>query len=301
MTSTTDPTVLLPTSTDTDDDDGDDDVSSASLSSQPPAATPPPAQPTVPAPAPASPPAGTSDPGGPDLAPVPTTASGPTPSIAEQASVSNTMGLSSATELADRLPNGSTTALNPAGSTTESNSGIEGLGTGASAGIGIGVALIVCLAAFGVWFFFRRRKSRRNETRSTSSHNFDEEHAEKPSKAEIYAYRAGGLVEVSGDERPKRWSELESPTYVAEVEDGQVLRAELPGSAVPAASAGKVGYESLFVDPPIEEVDEPGDAEGGAMDQKNERLFSDPPLDEGSETLKTDKSLRLLEEKGRLQ
>ncbi|KAF3047377.1 hypothetical protein E8E11_009376 [Didymella keratinophila] len=303
MTSTTDPTVPFPTATDIDDDDDDDDVSSSLLSSQPPATTPPPAQPTVPAPAPASP-AGTSNPRDSSLAPVPTMTSDPAPSITStvgQVSVSNTIGPSSVNELADRLPNSSATALRPAAPTNGSNSGGGGLGTGASAGIGIGVALIVCLAAFGMWFFLRRRKARRNEARSTSSHNSDEEHAQKPPKAEVYAYRAGSPVEVPGGEKPSRWSELESPTYVAEVGDGRVFRAELPGSAVPATSAGKGGNERLFADAPIDEVDEPGDAQGGAVDMKNERLFSDPPLDEGSETLETDKSLKLSEKKDRLQ
>lgn len=215
--------------------------------------------------------------------------------------MSNTVGPSSATELADRLPSGSAQSLVPTSSTKESNGRSGDLGTGASAGIGFSVALIVCLAAFGAWFFLRRRKARRIETRSGSSHNSDEEHAQKPPKTEIYAYRAGGPVEVSGDEKPRRWSELESPTYVAEVGDGQVFRAELPASAVPAASAGKGGDERLFADAPIDEVDEPGDAQGGVVDKKNERLFSDPPLDEGCETLETDKSLKLSEKKDRLQ
>ncbi|KAF3035772.1 hypothetical protein E8E12_000980 [Didymella heteroderae] len=301
MTSTTDPTVPLPTATDTDDDDDDDDASSSLLSSQPPAATPPPTQPATSAPAPA-PSAETSIPGSPSLAPAPTTAPNPTPSNpseAGQISVSNTGRPSLATELADRLPSGSPTALSPAGSTNESNSGGRGLGTGASAGVGIGVALIVCLAAFGVWFFLRRRKARRNKTRSAFSHSSDEEHAQKPSKAEVYAHRAGGPVEVSGDEKPQRWSELESPTYVAEVSDGQVFRAELPGSAVPVATAHKKGDERLFADAPIDEVDEPDDAQGGPVDEKNERLFSDPPLDECIDTLKA-KPSRLMEKKGHL-
>lgn len=304
MTSTTDPTVPLPTATDIDDDDDDDDASSSLLSRQPPGATAPPAQPTVPTLAPAPSPAGTSDPVGPTLAPVPTTASGPATSVtstAAQVSVSGTIGPSSATELADRLPSGTATALIPAAPTNESNNSGGELGTGASAGIGIGVALVVCLAAFGVWFFLRRRKACRNETRSTSSHNSDEEHARKPPKTEVYAYRAGGPVEVSGNESPRRWSELESPTYVAEVGDGQVFRAELPGSAVPVASTGKGVDERLFADAPIDELDEPSNAQGGIVDKKYERLFSDPPLDEGSETAKTDKSLRLLEKKDCLQ
>jgi hypothetical protein len=302
MTSTTDPTVLLPTATDTDDDDDDDEGGPSLLSSQPPAETPPPSQPTVPAPAPAppSPPAGTSNPGSPSLTPVPTTASGSAqsvPSVAGQDSVSNTIDPSSATELADRLPSGSVTALSPAGSTNESNSSGGRLGTGPSTGIGIGVALIVCLAAFGMWFFLRRRKARRNETRSTSSHSSDEEHAQKPPKADVYTYRVEGPVEVSGDKKPRRWSELESPTYVAEVTDGQVFRAELPGSAVPVASAGKGDDGRLFFDAPIDKVDEPGDTRGQAVDEKKERLFFDAPIDEGTDTLETDKSLRLLEKK----
>ena len=214
--------------------------------------------------------------------------------------MSNAIDLSSATELADRLPSGPVTALSPAGSTNESNSSGGRLGTGTSTGIGIGVALIVCLAAFGVWFFLRRRKARRNETRSTSSHSADEEHAQNPPKAEVYAYHVGDPVEVSGDKKPRRWSELESPTYVAEVGDGQGFRAELPGSAVPVASAGKGGDERLFAEALIDEADEPGDTQGQAVDEKNERLFFDAPIDEGTDTLETDKSLRPLEEKDRL-
>lgn len=304
MTSTTDPTVPLPTATDTDDDDDDDDMSSSLLSSQPPAATTPPVQSTVPVPVPISPPAETINPGSPSLAPAPTTTSDlapSSPSVVGQVSASNTIRPSSATELADSLPSGSPSALSPATSTSESNSGNEGLGAGASAGIGVGVALIVCLVAFGAWFFVRRRKARRNKVRSTSSHDSDEEHAQKPPKSEVYAYRAGRPVEVSGDEKPRRWSELESPAYIAEVGNEQVFRAELPGSVMPEASAVKGGDERLFTDEPIDEVDEPTDAREEAVDTKNERLFTDPPIDEGTNTLEVDKSLGLMEKERHLQ
>ncbi|KAF1931948.1 uncharacterized protein M421DRAFT_90143 [Didymella exigua CBS 183.55] len=291
MSSTTDPTVPLPTATDIDDDDDDDDASSSQL--QPPAATTPPQQPTV-APAPAPAPAtetvgaGISSP-----ASAPTTAPS-NPSVAGSASASSTLLPPSATELADLLPSASPTALNPVNDSTGTGGG---LGSGAAAGIGIGVALIVFLAVFGTWFFLRRRRARRTKTRTASGPSSDEEHAQKRLKPEIYAYRAGGAAEVSGDEKSRRRSELECPTYVAEVDGGQVFRAELPGSAVPAAPAGKKGDERLFGDVPIDEVDEPADAQKRVGD-KDERLFSDPPIDQATETLEAESSSRPMEKKG---
>ncbi|KAJ8105307.1 hypothetical protein OPT61_g10259 [Boeremia exigua] len=277
MSSTTDPTVPLPTATDTDDDDDDDDdVISSLLPSQPPAATPPP-QPTVAAP----PPADTAVPGVSSVPPLSTTPATSTPP-------------SSTTGLADSLPSGSSTTDPP----NNSNGGSNGFSAGASAGIGIGVALIVCLAAFGMWFFLRRRKAR-TRRRSASSNSSDEEHAPKAQKSDVYAFRAGQPAEVSGDEKPRRWSELESPTYVAEAGDGQVFRAELPGSVVPVATAGKGGDERLFADAPIDEVDEPIDSQERTVDKKrDERLFSDPPIDEGTDTLLADPTPRPSEKKG---
>lgn len=160
------------------------------------------------------------------------------------------------------------------------------MGTGAAVGIGVGVALIVCLAAFGMWFFLRRRKVRRAGTRSTFSHSSDEENPQKPQKLEVYAYRADGPAEVSGDEKPRLWSELESPTHVAEVGDGQVFRAELAGSPVPVAAPGKGIEDRLFSDPPIDKVDEPVDVQERTVNkEKDERLFSDSPIDQKSETV----------------
>lgn len=291
MTSTTDPTVPLPTATETDDDDDDDDdVASSLLPSQPPAATPSSAQPTV-APVPV-PPAGTS-------VAIPPSSAPPNPVDSGNPSISTSLPPSSATGLADNLPSASTTGLDPTASAANGNSGGNGLSTGASAGIGIGVALIVCLAAFGAWFFLRRRKARRAKTRSTSSHGSDEEHAAKAPKSEVYAYRAGAPAEVSGDEKPRRWSELDSPTYVAEAGDGQVFRAELPGSVVPVAMAGKSGDERLFADGPIDEVEEPVDAQERTIDKKrDERLFSDPPIDDGTDTLLTEPTPKFSEKKG---
>lgn len=297
MTSTTEPTVPLPTTTDTDDDDDDDDVGSSLLPSQPPAATLP-AQPTV-ASAPAPSQTEIVIPGLSSAASVPTTAPVPASlSASGPASLSTSIRPSSATELADMLPNGSPTASSTAPA-NNGNGGSDGLSTGASAGIGIGVALIVCLAAFGMWFFWRRRKAQRTKTRSASSHSSDEEHAQKLSKPEVYAYRAGGPVELSGDEKPRRWNELESPTYVAEVGGEQVYRAELPGSVMPVAAATKGGDERLFADAPIDEVDEFFDVQERTADKKDERLFSDSPIDEGNGTLDTLNSETMpLEKKG---
>ena len=103
----------------------------------------------------------------------------------------------------------------------------------------------------------------------------------------MYTYRAGGPAEVSGDEKPRRWSELESPTYIAEVGDGQMFRAELPSNAVPVAAVAKGGDERLFADAPIHEVEEPIDAQERTVDVKDERLFSDLPIDEGTDALDT--------------
>jgi hypothetical protein len=138
-----------------------------------------------------------------------------------------------------------------------------------------------------MWFFLRRRKAQRTKTRPASSHSSDEEHAQKHFKSEVYAYRAGRPTEVSGDEEPMRWSELESPTYVAEVSDGQVFRAELSSSVVPVAAMAKGGDERLFADAPIDEVEEPIDTQRQTVDVKNKRLFSDLPIDEGTGTLDT--------------
>jgi len=294
MTSTTDPTVPLPTATDSDDDDDDDDdVSSSLLASQPPAATPPPAQSTV-APAPASPPAETAVPGISSAPADPATTAVPAPaSPSGSPSISGSIPPSSATEPAGGLPSSSATALNP------TTGGGNGLSSGASAGIGVGVALVVCLAAFGVWFFMRRRKPHRTQTRLNSIHSSDEERAPQAQKLEVYAYRSGGLAEVSGDEKPRRWSELESPTSIAEADDGQVLRAELPGSAVPVNWARKGTNERLFADAPIDEVDEPVDPQERTIEKKrDERLFSDAPIDEGTlDSLANDPSSRRIEKK----
>ncbi|KAF2631401.1 hypothetical protein BU25DRAFT_185493 [Macroventuria anomochaeta] len=284
MASTTDPTVPIPTATDTDDDDDDDDVSSSLLPSQSPAATPPSAQPTV-ASAPVPPPTETAIPGVSGAAPAPTTA----PSASGLASILSSILPSSATELADSLPSSSPTSLTPTTPANDGNGSRGGLNIDTSAGIGIGVALNVCRAAFGTWFFMRHHKAHRNKTRSTSSHSPDEEHAQKPPKSEVYAYRSGGPAEVSSDEKPRRWSELESPTYVAEVGYGQVFRAELPGSAVSVAAAGKGGDERSFVDAPI-------DVQERTVDKKDGRLFSDPPIDEGTDTL--DVESKSVEKKG---
>lgn len=290
MTSTTDPTVPLPTATDTDDDDDDDDVSSTLVSGQPPAATSLPAQPTI-TPAPTPPPA-------------PAQAT-PAPSAPAFGSVSGsrTSGpQSSATGLADSLPSGSTTpqsSLDP--SNNNNNNGNDSLSAGEAAGVGIGVALVVCLAAFGIWVFLRRRK-KRHTTRSTSNHRSDEEHAPQAQKSEIYAYHADGPAEISGDEKPRRWSELESPTYVAEIDNGQVFRAELPGSTMPVVAEFKGGDERLFSDAPIDEVDEieeTKDVKVRAVGEKtDERLFSDSPIDEEGDTLETDPTSRPAEKKG---
>lgn len=288
MTSTTDPTVPLPTATDSDDDDDDDDdVSSSLLASQPPAATPPPAQSTV-APAETAIPGISSAPADPATTAVPAPA-GPSGS----SSISESIPPSSATESAGGLPTSSATALNP------TTNGGDGLSSGASAGIGIGVALVVCLAAFGMWFFMRRRKTHRTQTRLTSIHSSDEERAPQAQKLEVYAYRAGGPAEVSGDEKPRRWSELESPTSIAEADDGQVLRAELPGSAVPVNWARKGTNERLFADAPIDEVDEPVDPQERTIEKKrDERLFSDAPIDEGTlDSLSSEPSSRRTEKK----
>jgi hypothetical protein len=173
----------------------------------------------------------------------------------------------------------------PATNTNASTGNGDGLGTGAAAGIGVGVALIVCLAAFGVWFFLRRHRKQMTMIRSTSRDSMDEEHANKTQKSEVYAYQAGGPTEVSGEGKPRRWSELESPTYVAEIGGNQVFRAELPGSAVPVAVAEKGADDRLFEDAPIDEVDEPEDVLKKSAIKKDERLFSDPPIDEGIDTL----------------
>lgn len=301
MTSTTDPTVALPTATNTeDDDDDDDDVSSSLLSGQPPAASTTP-QPTV-APAPTTSPTDeTLVPGTLSVEPTPTTSLSPVPpnaSVAERPSVSTSVRPSSATEFADRLPTGSSTALSPTDSGNDNTGGSRGLGTGASVGIGIGVVVVVCLAAFGMWYFLRRRKTRRTKTRSTSSPKSNEEQVQRPSKPDVYAYRVGEPAEVSGDVKARRWSELESPAYVAEVGSGQVFRAELPGSDVPTASAKKECGGRLFADAPIDETDEPGDAQRGMVDTKrDDRLFSDPPIDEGNDILVAEQLSRPMETK----
>ena len=303
MSAATDPTVPLPTATGADDDDDDDDDAGSSLlPSQPPAATPP-AQPTVaPAPAPAPPPAETAVPGVSNGSAAPTTAPAPapaSPSASGPPNISNTILPSSATGLADSLPSGSSTTLSPTAPAKDGNSGGNGLSTGASAGIGIGVALIVCLAAFGMWFFLRRRKAHGTKTRLISSHNSDEEHAPRAQKPGVHAFRVGGPAEVSSDEKPRRWSELESPTYVVEAGDGQVFRAELPGSAVPVAAAAKGGDERLFAEAPIDEVDEPIDAQQWNVDKKRgERLFSDPPIDECTGTWDVESNPKPVEKKG---
>lgn len=304
MTSTTDPTVPLPTATDTDDDDDDDDdVSSSLIPGQPPAATSSPIQPSLaPAPAPVTTVAETAVPGAP---PSPTAAAPFTPSSPSSLANPTTPTISSQTSvtgLADSLPSGSPSTLPHPGLTDRPNSGGDGLSPGASAGIGIGVALVVCLAAFGIWFFVRRRKSRRTKTRSASSHSSDEEHIAPAPKSEVYAYRADRPTEISGDEKPRRWSELESPTYVSEVGDGQVFRAELPGSVVPALATSKGDSERLFTDAPIDEVaetDESAGAQEVERDKKSdERLFSDSPIDTERDTLGVETSSKTMKKRG---
>lgn len=280
MTSTTDPTVPLPTSTDVDDDDDDDDLSSMLIPGQSPVGTTPPAQTTiasVPSPTLIPPPADLAVPGLPSAPTIPT----PPITSTSASGLSNIISQSSATGLADSLPSDSPTPLSSADPTNGSNSSGDGLSVGASAGVGVGVALIVCLAALGLWLFVRRRKARRTKTRSTPSHSFDEEHTPQAQKSEIYAYRAEGPAEVSGDEKPRRWSELESPTNVVEAGEGRVFRAELPGSA-PAGH--KDGSGRLFTDAPIDDVDETREIQENPIDKKRERLFSDPPIDEEDDT-----------------
>lgn len=303
MTSTTDPTVPLPTATDIDDDDdddSDDNVSSSLSFSQPPAATSPPAQPTsVSAPIPS--PVTTHIPGVP-VSPASTTApaapSNPSPSTNSLSFAR--VSQSSATGLADTLPSGSPTALSPTDPTNQDSSSSDRLGPGASAGIGIGVSLVVCLAAFVIWLFLRRRKSRQKKTRSTSNHSSDEEHLPPTQKmeSEVYAYRSNGPAEVSGVEKPRRWSELESPTYVSEVGDAQVFRAELPGSAVPVSATGKQDGERLFADAPIDEVDELADVREGTVDKMHDKgSLSDPPIRNGDNTLGVEPTSMPVQEK----
>ncbi|KAJ4319761.1 hypothetical protein N0V94_003728 [Neodidymelliopsis sp. IMI 364377] len=169
--------------------------------------------------------------------------------------------------------------------TNASTGNTDGLGTGAAAGIGVGVALFVCLAAFGVWSFLRRHRKQMTMIRSTSRDSMDEEHANKTRKSEVYAYQAGGPAEVSGEGKSRRWSELESPPYVAEIGGNQVFRAELPGSTVPVAVAEKGANDRLFGDAPIDEIDEPEIMLEKSAIKKDERLFSDTPIGKGVDTL----------------
>jgi hypothetical protein len=92
----------------------------------------------------------------------------------------------------------------------------------------------------------------------------------------------------------RRWSELESPTYVAEVGDEQVFRVELPGFTVPVAATDNGTGGRFFSDLPVDEVDEPVQVQDRTGDKtKAEQPLPDPLIAEGSDTL--DAEPRLVE------
>ena len=105
-----------------------------------------------------------------------------------------------------------------------------------------------------------------------------------------------GPAEVSGGEKPKRCSELES---VVEAGNGQVFCAELPGSAVLVAAARIGGGERLFTDALIDDVDYTRETQEGPIDEKrHERMFLDTPIDEGDDTLDLESRGSPVEKKG---
>jgi len=142
----------------------------------------------------------------------------------------------------------------------------------------VGVAIAVILMAIAAWIFARRRRRWSKKNRSSSGNLNsqgdipDEEIVRKVSDSQIYAYRASGAGDVGNvnelESSEKERIELASPVVPVEVVGDREFAAELQGSSVSAQGGQKGTDERLFSDPPIDDVDEPGDARPRIVDKK---------------------------------
>jgi hypothetical protein len=278
MATPTVPTIPFPTPTGDDTDDDDDDDISSILLAQP---TPPPVAPAPEQPSPTPPAPIPEQPSPPLIASVPEVL--PTSITPESSSsISNVLSPSgSVTPLADNLPTSTPQAESPANDK-------EGLGVGAKAGIGVGVPVAVIIMLIGIWLFLRRRKWRQQRKRessrdSKSSNNSrDAEEAHATAGADVRAYRASAVSELSSggvltaDDKVRRYSELASPVVAQEVHGDREFAAELQGSAVPL-STGQKDTEMWSPNGPRDST-----AQSGPQVEKKSgaRLFDDAPIED---------------------
>ncbi|PSN59325.1 hypothetical protein BS50DRAFT_580048 [Corynespora cassiicola Philippines] len=254
MSSSTDPTVPLPTQTDNDDDDDDNDDGVPDVTSATSAPAPP----------------------------------NPTNPNGASANTLSTVYTGSATTLASGLPSGNGT------DSSAGSSGSNGLSAGASAGIGVGVAIAVMAIVIGAWILMRRRRRRLQQSAKSignSSHTGDtpdEEVSRRLHGAGVEAYAAHGVSELgsgdhhfNADEKARHYSELASPVVPQEISGGRELPAELPGSAVSVRKMDGPGNGSFSI---------PRKPQSAVYaDQKSDkRLFDDAPIDDRDGSVEID-------------
>lgn len=145
--------------------------------------------------------------------------------------------------------------------------------------MGVAVAAIMMLVL--IWLYLRRRRWRQQGKRKNSHDPRDAEKA-KTAGADVRAYRASALSELSGggdlgaDDKTRRYSELASPIVAQEVYGDREFAAELQGSAVPM----NTGHKEVSRWPPGAPNYSAEHAEPRVEKKSGARLFDDAPIDE---------------------